>query len=232
MKISLTTLISFLFLLFLGFCETWAEGTKEASITAITSTWDFGYVPMDYKLIHFYKIRNDGDAELQITKLVPNCDCTSAQVNRKSLPPDSITEVKIVFETKDYYGPNTRNITVHTNDPAKPTIALQYSSNIGLFPKLYRTEPNSLFFLPGHKSKEIRLINDSDSDIQFALDLEQDSLFAVNKIHGTITPGSPIVLTVMPKENMPKGTHYSNFTVAFKGKQDVRLTVPVKIVRY
>jgi len=232
MKISLTTLFFILFLLFLGFDETLSEGTKQASITAITSAWDFGYVPMDYKLIHFYKIRNDGDAELQITKLVPNCDCTSAHVGRKSLPPDSVTEVKIIFETKDYYGPNTRNITVHTNDPARPTIALQYSSNIGLFPKLYRTEPNSLFFLPGHKSKEVRLINDSDSDIQFSLDLEQDSLFVVNKSQGIIAPGSLIILTVMPRENMPKGTHYSNFTVAFKGKQEVRLTVPVKIVRY
>lgn len=210
----------------------WCGSENQAKVSPVTDTWDFGFVPMDYKLIHYYEIRNQGNSDLHIKKLVPNCDCTTVQAMDTLVPPDSSTGIKIVFYTRDYYGQNTRTVTVHCNDPENPTIEFGYSSNIGIIPKLYKVEPRSLFFLPGHKAKEMRLLNFSEDDIPFELLLEPDSIFSVNKTRGTVSSRKPFILNITPLESLPRGTHYSSFVVSYGLEPEVRISVPIKIVRY
>nr|MBN2277072.1 DUF1573 domain-containing protein [candidate division Zixibacteria bacterium] len=205
---------------------------RQPSIKLLDNFYDFGFVPIDYKLIHTFQIRNDGQAGLVINKLVPNCDCTHAQVMDTLVAPDSITTIKILFDTKNYYGPSTRHITVHSNDPDNPAVELEYASAIGMVPRYFKVEPQSLFYLPGHKSKKITLINLSEDKLKYDLEIEPGSLFTVNKTSGEIDSRDSTILDVQPLESLPRGTHYSNFTVNFGDKSDARLTVPVKIVRY
>jgi hypothetical protein len=194
--------------------------------------WDFGYVPIDYKLIHVYRIKNVGDGDLNIIKAVSGCDCTSAIVSRKIIPPDSIAEVKIFFDTKNYYGKNTRSVIVETDDPESPSIELKYDSNIGLFPKFYRTEPRSLFFLPGHSGKVLKLINNTDDDIDYGLIVEPDSIFHLDRTDGRIKSGDFANINVKPKGELSRGTHFANLRVTYYTEQDIYITVPVKIVKY
>jgi len=210
----------------------WSGSEKQAKISPISDSWDFGFVPMDYRLIHFFRIKNEGDSDLRISKLIANCDCTTAEAIDTLVPPDSSTEIKITFYTKDYYGQNTRNVTVHTNDPETPTVDLKYSSNIGIIPKLYKVEPRSLFFLRGHESKEIRLLNFSEDNIPYELFLESDSIFAVDRTEGKVNSGEAAILNITPLENLPRGTHYSSFIVSYGVEPEIRISVPVKIVRY
>lgn len=210
----------------------WAGSTKHASIFVESKSWDFGFVPIDYKVIHIYTIKNVGQSDLRISKLVPNCDCTMAIASDTLLPPDSSTQIKIIFHTRDYYGQTNRNVTVHSNDPEKPTITLEYLSNIGLFPKLYQVAPRSLFFLPGHEIKEIGLINKSEEDINYSLEMEPDSIFSIDRSKGKLKSGNRVILNVTPKENLPRGTYHSNFIVTYDSEPKARITVPVKIVRY
>ena len=209
-----------------------AAGNEPARIKILDSFYDFGHVPMDFKLVHHFQIKNEGASDLNIDKAISNCDCTTAIILNKTIPSDSIGEIRVVFDTREYYGKNTRNVTVHSNDAENPTVVLEYSSDIGIIPKEFRTEPQSLFFLPGHKSKDVKLFNFTSGGVEYDIEMERDSIFSINNMHGKIKKGESAMIEIAPRDGLPRGTHHSNFTVSYKSKEPTRITVPVKIVRY
>jgi len=123
-------------------------------------------------------------------------------------------------------------VSVSTNDPDTPVFKLEFLSLIGALPKTVEAIPNALFFLPGHKEKEIRLLNKTDSEIKTIITLEPDSIFTVDITEATVEPGKSVLLKVFPRENLNPTTYQSSFTVDFLTDPPVRITVPVKIVRY
>jgi len=212
-----------IFLMFLPFVllvspAIFAAGNQPARIKVIDSFYDFGHVPMDYKLVHHFRIKNEGASDLNIDKAISNCDCTTAIILNKTVPPDSIGEIKVVFDTREYYGSNTRNVTVYSNDIKNPTVVLKYSSDIGVIPREFRAEPQSLFFLPGHKSKDVKLFNSTDGDIEYDIEMEIDSIFSIGKTNGKIKKGEPAIIKITPRDDLPRGTHHSNFTVSYKSE--------------
>jgi len=209
-----------------------AAGGNKAQIKVLGDFYDFGYVPMDYKVVHIYQVKNEGAAELNIDKAITNCDCSSAIVLNKTIAPDSTGRIKVIFDTKQYYGKNTRNVTVHSNDAANPTVVMNYSSDIGVIPREFHTEPQSLLFLPGHKPRDVKLFNLTGETVSYEIEMEIDSIFVLNETAGKIKKGSTASVKVTPADNLPRGTHYSNFTVSYKTDPETRVTVPVKIVRY
>ena len=56
--------------------------------------------------------------------------------------------------------------------------------------------------------------------------------FTVDKTAGDINARDSVELTVTPATDIPPGTFYNNFTILYKDQQTVRLTVPIKIVKY
>ncbi len=222
-----------LFLSVLAVAPTWAGSSKHGKILVENRTWDFGFVPMDYKLIHIYKIKNIGNGDLHIEKMVPNCDCTMVTCTDTLVRPDSTVDVKIIFDTKNYYGQNNREITVHSDDPETPTIELEYASNIGIFPNLYQIEPHSLFFIKGSGSETIKLSNLSNDNLDYNVELEPDSFFKVDKTSGSLDSKKDVTIVVTPNDKLNQGTFHSSFRVKFGTEPEpVVITVPVKIVRY
>lgn len=194
--------------------------------------WDFGSVPADFKLIHFFKIGNVGADDLRIRKIVSNCDCTSAHVLDTLIPPGVVTSLKIIYHTRDFYGKNVKNVVVETSDSVSPIIEFEYSANIEYFHKLHTVEPKYLTFLKNQEQRELALINRSDQAIDFAIEQEPDQLFTLDKISGTVQPNQSNPLIINVKSGLPKGTFYSNFAITYSTQPPLRLSVPVKIVRY
>lgn len=209
-----------------------ADSSKNAGIVAVEELFDFGFVPIGFQLVHVYKIYNDGEADLRLNKLVPNCDCTRVIPKDTLIAPGDTTEIKIHFKTDDYYGPTKRHVAVHSNDPENPTILLEYSSNIGFYPKYFRISPKSLFFLQGHKSKELNLLNAFKDKVEFTIELEDDSVFTIDYMDGIIPPGREFKIVVTPNPELKKGTYESNFTIIYEQEKKVRITVPIKIARF
>jgi len=231
MKRLLKVLISTTMLALLATTSMSAAGNK-AQIEVIGDFYDFGYVPMDYRLIHYFKVKNVGNAELNIQKAVSNCDCTSVIVLNKTLAPDSVGEIKVIFDTREYYGKNTREVTVHSNSTENPMVVMKYMSDIGVIPREFRTDPKSLFFLPGHQTKDVKLYNLTGEDLEYNIEIEIDSIYSINSPEGVIKKGGVALIEVTPGKDLPRGTHYSNFTVSYSTDPKTRVTVPVKIVRY
>jgi len=210
----------------------WGAGAKGPSLAVEEVNWDFGSVPSDFRLIHYYKIKNTGNDILHVTRLNANCDCTSALIKDSLLAPGDSSDIRMVFHTRDYYGTTNRKLTIISNDPDKPAFDLDYSANIDFFHKLHTSDPKYLTFLQGQNMKAVKLINQSEDDIDYILEKEPDSIFTVDKTSGNIEAGEFEMVNVTIKDNLRKGTFYSNFTVTYNTEPKLRLSIPVKVVRY
>ena len=205
---------------------------SESSISSDEVFWDFGFVPFDYELVHFYDIKNNGDGNLYITHIGSSCDCSHGRALDTLIRPGESTKIKATFSTKNYYGKNTRTLALATNDPKNPVFNLEFVSLIGALPKYVEAQPNALFFLPPHKDKDVKLLNKSKSNINVTISLEPDSIFTVSDTELEIKPDSSATIKVTPNSNLGAGTYHSSFLVEFGTEPNVRVTVPVKIVRY
>lgn len=219
---------------FISICLTAAPLFAESGgrVQVENNFWDFGSVPADFKLIHFFKIGNVGADNLRLRKIISNCDCTSAHVLDTLILPGENTSLKITYNTRDFYGKNVKNVVVETSDSLSPIIEFEYSANIEYFHKLHTIEPKYLTFLKDQERREIALVNRSNMPVDFIIEQEPDELFTLDKNSGTVPPNENNPLVINVRNGLPKGTYYSNFAVTYSTEPPLRISVPVKIVRY
>ncbi len=85
---------------------------------------NFGSVKAGTPLTFTFKVKNEGDADLEIKSVSPSCGCTSSEFDKviTSGKQGGITlEVK---NTTGYKGDVVKNATVTTNDPNQPSFTL------------------------------------------------------------------------------------------------------------
>jgi hypothetical protein len=224
--------MTIILILFLIPAVTIMADEKHPEIYIEEDTWDFGYVPFDYDMVHIFKVENRGKAPLAIYKTMSNCDCTTSSIKDTLVPSGGATQLRIDFWTTDYYGSNERYVEIKSNDPDNPVIKASYTSNIGTLPVDFGVDPKSLFFLPTHKAKDIKLFNNSERDLGFILIPTIDSVFTLEKSEGVIKPGESVPINIAARDDLPRGTFHSSFIVQFETDIHIRTTVPIKIVRY
>jgi LEA14-like dessication related protein len=90
---------------------------KEASIVAVDSVvHDFGEVnEADEPVVHIFKVKNDGNAPLIITKVAASCGCTTPEWTKEPIAPGKTGEIKVSFDTRNRPGLFTKTIAVYSN---------------------------------------------------------------------------------------------------------------------
>jgi hypothetical protein len=210
-----------------------ADEKSRPKVEVIDRVHEFGFIPIGYEVVHYYKFYNSGSADLKVIKAIPNCDCSQAFPLDTLIAPGDTSAIRVHFNTEQYYGATRRNVNLVTNDPDNPSVILEYTSNIGFMPRLFKVSPISLFFLKGNMGREVELINNSNVEVAYTIETEEDSLFTLNSLKGSIKPESTIKLSVTPVLQLPKGTHHSNFAVVFYTEgMKARITVPIKIAHF
>ncbi len=225
-------LIFFVFSLIIVPTSNAANKNASPQIKAEEPFWDFGFVPFDYDMVHFFKITNAGNAKLKIKHVASSCDCTTARALDTIISPGESTKIRVDFWTTDYYGSNIREVTIESNDPATPELVLQYNSNIGALPTAFSAEPKSLFYLPSHDEKLIQFHNRTSKPATIVITPESDSILVFDRLEGEIPAGGDLPVNILVGARAKKGTTYTSFNVLFKGEKPIQTTVPVKIVRY
>lgn len=86
--------------------------------------FDFGEKRNDEKVEHEFIVKNAGDGLLLIDKVKTTCGCTVAQPEKKELQPGESTKIKATLTLANRQGPQTKNITVESNDPENPVLTL------------------------------------------------------------------------------------------------------------
>jgi hypothetical protein len=90
---------------------------------------DAGTVAKGDKVVNDFVIKNEGDADLQITNVQPACGCTVAEFD-KLIKPGATGKVHAVVDSSTFSGPIAKGVTVFTNDPEHPQIELTIRAKV------------------------------------------------------------------------------------------------------
>ena len=89
----------------------------------------FGNVKPGTPLTHTFKIRNDGQADLEIKNVKPGCGCTAANFDKVVSPGKEGGITLKIEDTAGYKGEVEKTADVTTNDPERRTFKLTLRAN-------------------------------------------------------------------------------------------------------
>jgi hypothetical protein len=91
---------------------------------------DFGNINQGEVVSHSFVIANNGGDLLKIKDVKAACGCTAAKPDKSELGPGESTNIVVTFNSKGRKGPQTKTVTVSTNDTEKPNVTLTIKCNI------------------------------------------------------------------------------------------------------
>jgi len=108
--------------------------------------WDFGRRTNVVELTHDYALRNTGDAELRIVRVVSSCQaCLRAALDTNRLPPGASAVVHAQLDLTFLDGPVSREISLFSNDPDHSPAVLSLE---GVAVPAYQVAPVTLVLDP------------------------------------------------------------------------------------
>ncbi|MBI5766278.1 MAG: DUF1573 domain-containing protein [Verrucomicrobia bacterium] len=186
---------------------------------------DFGSVPQGEAVRHDFKLRNTGDAPLEIVDVKPACGCTTAGEWTRTIPPGATGTIPIQLETAQFASGVTKTVTVSTNDPAHPQTVLEIKADVWtpvkisqpvvIFPAL--TEPAQII------SRAVTIRNQVAGELKVS-DVRCDKAVFAATLKETV-PGREFELTLTTVPPIANGTHTARITMKSSNPRMPELTV-------
>ena len=109
--------ILYVFALLLLTAGVMSAQNKEASITVVGDVvYDFGDIKeADGPATHTFKVKNDGEVALVITKVAASCGCTTPDWTKEPIASGKTGEIKVTYDPVGRPGPFTKTISVYSN---------------------------------------------------------------------------------------------------------------------
>ncbi len=192
--------------------------------------WDFGKVwHQEFPTVTLV-IRNQGTAELKITRIKPTCGCTAAQPSRTAIPAGETAEVKIQVDTNGKQGDFKSEVHVHSNDPGREDAVLKIR---GFIKRAVTRTPlgglviRTLEGRPGQTGK-VTLKNEMVPE-QMRVQVKSCSIAGLNIEVKEITPALEFELVATTTSEMPLGSTEGTVMVTTGLSRDAQLVVPVAV---
>ncbi len=212
-----------------------AVGDKTADLKFTEERFDFGCVGVDFKILHTFKLVNEGTTTIHIDTVSGHCDCTEVRFVDSTLAPGDTADVKIIFSTANFYGPIDKNIRAHSSDAKVSSVQAYYSANVGQWLMKLEPKPVSVFFLPNQNVRTASIMNHALDKISVKDIYLESDIVDIKPVRSEAAKGESLDLELTPRAALEAGTHVSNLTMTIDLHQDVpplRITIPVKVVRY
>lgn len=209
-------------------------GGPHPVIKAIDEVHDFGTIWVGPTLQHTFRIKNEGDAELQITQVKPACGCTIAGSYPKTLQAGETGDFPFSLASTKLHGKFEKAVTIASNDPVTPSLRLRLRGEVKRYlevapasvqyPKLVGGDP---------VEREVTITNNTDQALELQLDAKPIPGLDV-KLEPT-TPGKVYKLRVTATPPFEPGlfrkmvTLTTNLEAQKTVDIDVRGTVPPRL---
>ena len=102
----------------------------EPKVSVQQTEFDFGDINQNDIVNHSFIITNTGGDLLKISDVKASCGCTAAVPDKKELKPGESTQIAVTFNSRGRKGPQTKTVSIKTNDPNKPLLTLTIKGNI------------------------------------------------------------------------------------------------------
>ena len=186
----------------------------------------FGEVNRGEKVSHDFVVKNVGKSNLLIEDIRPDCGCTIAVTNDKTVVPGSETVVKVGFDTIGFSGSKTRVIRLFTNDPKQPVAFLRLEGTV-MAPVI--ADPPRLYFgniESGKKdSKKFKLRLGEKVKIENVSSDNEALTVAVSE--GSKSKGNEIEYTATLGESIAAGPFRATIKVKTTDSRDSYINIPV-----
>jgi hypothetical protein len=133
--------------------------------------WDYTEVRLnaregDEKVEAVYAVKNTGDRVVRIENIDTGCGCTSSQFPGNQVLPGATAELKITFKLEGLTGPQSKIITVKTDEPGAQLLQLWLKVDI-VSPVMIR--PRMVFWRVGEAAdpKNIEVVANPGEDLVF-----------------------------------------------------------------
>jgi len=124
-----TALIAAAALVLAGVLPAGAQTAGSAKLVVPEQVLDFGTVTQGQMVNAQFKLRNEGDAPLEVRAVRPTCGCTVADFD-KEVPPGGTGVIRAKLDTTNFNGPISKSLLVITNDPEKPSMNLVLKADV------------------------------------------------------------------------------------------------------
>ena len=102
---------------------------KGALISFETDTIDYGEILKGSNGVRTFTFQNIGDVPIEIQGVKSSCGCTVPKKPNAPVPPGGKGEIQVKYDT-NRIGVFRKTITVNTNAPSSPIIALKIKGNV------------------------------------------------------------------------------------------------------
>jgi len=108
-----------------------SEVGKQPRIFCEEPTFDFGSRDASETVDHTFVLKNTGTADLEIRRVQPACGCTTAELEKKVIPPGESSRISAKLSLAGRNGELQKPILIESNDPTNPAFQLVMKGMIG-----------------------------------------------------------------------------------------------------
>lgn len=209
--------------------------SKSSDLRFTEPNFDFGCVGVDFKVLHTFKLVNDGQVPIHIDTVTGHCDCTEVRFLDSLLAPGDTSEILIIFNTANFYGPVEKTIGVRAKAAKNSSFEVAYSATVGQWLMKLEPRPVSVFFLPSQKVRKAEIFNHALDKVSVNDIYLDDDIVEIKRVKGEAGKGEGLEFEITPRATLPPGTHISNYTLDLnlhQSEHPLRITIPVKVVKY
>ncbi len=103
---------------------------KKPEISIAQDWYSFESVPEGSKIVHDFKLKNSGNADLVVQKVIPSCGCTASKVQPETIPPGTEAILHVELDTSGFAGDKVKTVRILTNDVDHPSSTFTLRGNI------------------------------------------------------------------------------------------------------
>lgn len=195
--------------------------------------WFFGNIPEGAWVSHHFVLRNPHPDTITITSLVPGCDCTHVPKTPIIVPPGKSQLLKVLFDTRTYFGETNRDIHLVTDYAPHPEMDLYFGSFPAGTSSQVAITPPSTAFIPGKDNQTFTIRNLTGEPIQFQLFVDNDSSITISEDRFSLSgKGEKTIIARPVWEKFPAGSSYSCLVLEAVRTKPFRVTIPIKINKF
>lgn len=109
----------------------WLGGNPQIAVSP--ATFDFGPINPNDPVTTTFAVSNQGSGALQIDSVTTSCGCTTAQISRQSIEPNSAADLSVTFDPQVHAGATgefVRYVYLRTNDPNNPEFEVEIRAEV------------------------------------------------------------------------------------------------------
>lgn len=194
-----------------------------------SAVYNFGIARQGDKVATSFKIKNAGDAELLIQRVVPACGCTTSTPSKDKLSPGESTDIKVVFDTTGFSGEKLKTVRIFSNDPDQPSAVLTIQ---GVVEPDVTVDPTRLIFpeiVRGEAAvgatQEFTVTVKKGASVKLGTPLASSTNFTVTELPGGTNTAKRISVVLNP--DLPPGEFRERVVIPLEHGSSSSLNVPV-----